>query len=317
MMGMSDLRRDARRLAFAALLLVPSMVCMAQGLPIRDQQAYNPYLDRANKPQPTPLAQRLVIEVVNNRPVLGLDVPDMSAANGMIGGMTLGIGGVISGMASSASHDPGSPSSRDLARLQEHLGDYDFNAVIEAAIRSRIASPGLSPEPVFVPPSGPPDGQAQMAFAPRALVVYPSYVVDYRFDRLKVVLFVRIVDRRLNGKGRLKTTVSFTRTYGSAFLVRDGSQQENLSRWLAMPPTRLRALLDRSAEEAVDLLVHDFSDAGRREWKRSAQKKSARMRGVVFHGLPIRQDDDRVWVRSGTRLQWLDAYSFADEPVAP
>lgn len=291
------------------MLLAPSMACLSQNLP----QAYNPYVDRANKPQSNPLADRLAIEIVLNRPELGIESPDTSAIAGMMGGLTGGIGGAITGMADSAARSPDSSRSQALARLRDHLGDYDFNGSIEAALRSRIASPGLSPDPVIVsldrPLQGPP-------FAPRALIVYPSYVVDYRFDRLKVVLFVRVVERKLDGKGRMKTAVSFRRTYGSAFLVEDGSQEENLDRWLRMAPAQLHALLNKASEEAVDLLVHDFSTAGRREWKLSAEKKSARLRGVVFNGLPIRKDEARVWVRSGTRLQWLDAFSFA-EPAAP
>ena len=301
--------RAARGLGLAVMLLTPSMACFAQYLP----QAYNPYVDRANKPQPNPLADRLTVEIVLNRPDMGLESPDTSAIAGMMGGLTGGIGGVITAMADDATKGPDSARTQALTRLRDHLGDYDFNETIEAAIRRRIASPGLSADPLVMPLEMPLSGPP---FASNALIIYPSYVVDYRFDRMKVVLFVRVVNRRLDGKGRMKTTVTFRRTYASVFLVNDGSREQNLDRWLAMEPAQLRAKLDRASDEAVELLVHDFSSAGRREWKLSAEKKSARLRGVVFPGLPIRKEDERVWVRSGTRLQWLDAFWFA-EPAAP
>lgn len=307
--AMSMLVQTARGLGFAAMMLAPSMACFAQQLP----QAYNPYVDRANKPQPNPLADRLTVEIVLNRPEMGLESPDTSAIAGMMGGLTGGIGGMITAMADDATREPDSWRTRALTRLRDHLGEYDFNGTIEPAIRRRIASPGLSPDPVIMPLNMPLSGPP---FASNALIIYPSYVVDYRFDRMKVVLFVRVVNRRLDGKGRMKTAVTFRRTYASVLLVSDGSREENLDRWLAMEPARLRGLLDKASDEAIELLVHDFSDAGRREWKLSAEKKSARLRGVVLPGLPIRKDDERVWVRSGTRLQWLDAFSFA-EPASP
>lgn len=66
----------------------------------------------------------------------------------------------------------------------------------------------------------------------------------------------------------------------------------------------------------MDLLVHDVSQDARRESKRSAGKASVRLRGVVVRGLPVREHADRIWLRSGRRLQWLDAASFADAPAA-
>jgi hypothetical protein len=147
-------------------------------------------------------------------------------------------------------------------------------------------------------------------------MIYPSYVIDYRYDRVKVVLFVRVMDRRLNSKGRIVADVSFRRTYSSAFLIEDGSDDENVDRWLSLSTEQLRSLFDRASEQAVDMLVHDFSEAGRREWKRHSEKKSARLRGSVFPGLPIRQDENMVWVRSGTRLQWIEGFEFLEIPKA-
>jgi len=58
-------------------------------------------------------------------------------------------------------------------------------------------------------------------------------------------------------------------------------------------------LLDRGIEQVTDMIVQDFSDAGRLEWDRDNRKQFVRLKDRGFPGLAIRQEADYVWVRNG------------------
>jgi hypothetical protein len=266
-------------------------------------------------PLPLPLAQDLPVEVVLSQQELAIDVPATATAVGAQFGL---IGALIGAGIQNAQVK--SAEAR-VVPLRDQLIAYRFNERLEAALRAKLASDGLSPNPsitVLKTPWDAVDASQNAQTVPlHALVLIPRYAVDSDFNELAVALTAQLVDRKIKPNGKIKTSYQFIRTYTFHFPLEE-SETDNLVRWTSMGSSRLGELLDQGIAQTTDMLVHDFSAAGRAEWEQSGKRQQVMVKGRAYNGLAVRQAPDWAWVRAGKgRMQTLQGYQPLGGQAAP
>lgn len=154
------------------------------------------------------------------------------------------------------------------APLRDRLRDYPFNQNIVAALRSKLAAPGTGSGPVIELLDTP----AQVEAAEQAsrdtmqvMVLAPSYTLDVYSDVLTVTLQANVVERRFKGS-KVKATPVVARAYDYAFTLPADGRREGVDDWLAFDAAALGAILDIGIAQVTDMLVYDFSAAGRAAW---------------------------------------------------
>lgn len=268
----------------------------------------------ANKPQPTPLAERLPVEIVFVHDGLALD---RSVNDTAVPAISFGLFG-FAGLAGSQS---ATNAARERAQsrmgpMAEAMSSYPFETTMEAALRAELSGEGISPDPqISVRNSR--SSVVSPSPSPRILTIYPYYAMNGELTELRVKLFVQIVEREVKDNGaRYRDKARLNRIYSFAFQIEDGSAEEKIERWSAFEAEALRGMLDRGIEHVAEMLAYDFSVAGRREWRMSSLKKSARIKGRLYRGLPVRETPEWVWVRTGTKLQGFEGYQPLDRSSA-
>ena len=247
-------------------------------------------------PLPMPLAPELPVEVVLNQHELAVEVPNTAGAVGMQFGL---IGALVGSAIQNAQVKK---AEERVIALRNALLDYHFNERVEAELRAKLASEGLSPNPVIMAtPWDATDAQQNKQDMPlHAMVIVPHYAIDSGFAAMTVSLNTSIVDRTIKPNGKVKTKILFTRNYTMHLpLAGPISEEENPQRWSGMGAARLGAVLDQAVVQVTDMLVHDFSAAGRAEWAQKIKRETATIKGISYPGRDVRHGDDWVWVRSG------------------
>lgn len=268
------------------------------------------------KPLPMPLADELPVEVVMAQHELEVDVPETASAMGAQFGL---IGALIG---SAVQNSQVKKAEERAVPIRDQLLAYRFNERVEAALRAKLASEGISPRPsikVMQTPWDAADARANTQDMPlHALVIVPRYSVDAAFNTLSVSLNTQLVDRTVKANGKVKTKHLFTRNYAFRFPLQGAVSEENPQRWAGMGPARLAALLDQGVEQATDMLVYDFSTTGRAEWGQKIKRETATVKGVSYPGRAVRQGEGWVWARTGNAMivSTLQGYQPVD-PAAP
>jgi hypothetical protein len=272
------------------------------------------------KPLPMPLAQELAVEVVMGQHELAVDVPATASAMGM----QFGLVGAIIG--SAVQNSQVKKAEERIVPIRDQLLAYRFDERVEAVLRARLASEGLSPNPsinVMQSPWDAADAQRNGQDMPlHAMVLTPRYSMDTGFGTLSVSLMTQVVDRTIKPNGKVKTKYRFTRTYAFRYPLMGAAGEDNPQRWAGMGSQRLAELLDEGITQAVDMLVHDFSPAGRGEWAQKIKRQSTTVKGMSFPGLAVRQTPDWAWVRTGNAmaiatLQGYQPIDFAAASATP
>lgn len=264
------------------------------------------------KPQPMPLGDRLPIEIVLGQQEMGVDVSTTGAAvaGAVVGGL---IGGLISAGIANAQVKA---AEERVVPLRDTMIAYDFSRRVDAELRGKLASEGISMNPEITSMTttwDAIDAQNANRLPSHAMVIYPRYSIDSKFARLRVQLLVQIVDRKVSSKGKVKSKPSFSRLYAFNYDIEDGNLDDNIGQWTSLGGEGMATLVDRGITQTVDMLVHDFSPQGRAEWKRRAAKQqSVKIRGERHSGFPVRETDDYVWVRSGSKTQFFEGFQPID-----
>ena len=265
---------------------------------------------------PTPVAQELPVELVLNQQEMAVEVPQTASAVGMQFGL---IGALIG---SAVQNAQAKKAEARMVPVRDLLVRYRFNERLEAALREKLASDGLSPHPQLSVRQTAWD-QAQANAHPtsmQALVLTPRYAMSYDFQRLGVTLAASLVQRTPKSNGKYKTSVQFSRNYAFEFpLTAPPAQDEDMvQRWVGLGSDGLSRLLDQGIAQTTDMLVHDFSAAGRAQWEQTGKGQYAQAAGQSFPGAEVRKGNGWVWVRSGkgwaqrlTGHQPLDATALA------
>ncbi|MGY1457396.1 MULTISPECIES: hypothetical protein [unclassified Luteimonas] len=254
----------------------------------------------AKQPLPLPLAGELGVELVQEQQELAVDVPDSSGA-----AMQFGLLGALIGSAIESTQVKN--AERRVAELRNLLVDYPFQARMEAALRERLPSEGISPSPVFELRATPwlaADATGTLSEPVERLVLMPRYAMRNDFELMSVALTASFAVREPRANGKIKVRTPFFRRYAFHFPLDDiGLDADgDAGRWLEMGAPRLEAMLDRGIDHVVDMLVYDLSAEGRAEAEAKVKRESARARGLEFNGRGLREGDGWAWVRSGNGI---------------
>ena len=263
---------------------------------------------------PMPVATDLPVELIENQNELAISVPDTAAAVGMQFGL---IGALIGAgiQNSQAKH-----AEEAVVPLRDLLIHYNFNERLEQALRAKLASEGISPNPtlnVMKTPWDAVDAEQAKTVPPLALVLVPHYSVDSNFSQLIVQVTAQVARREVKSNGKIKTRYDFSRIYSYRFPMlgaddNDGDKSAPVQRWARMGEAGLSQLLDEGIAQVTDMLVYDFSSQGRAEWSQPA-KGEVTLGDETYDGKPIRQGQGWAWVRTGKKwAQSLQGYHPVD-----
>ena len=270
----------------------------------------------AKQPLPLPLAGELEVELVQEQQELAVDVPDSSAA-----AMQFGLLGALIG--SGIENAQVKNAERRVAELRNLLIDYPFQARMEARLRERLPSEGISPSPVIELRATPwlaADAAGTLSAPQERLVLVPRYAMRNDFESMSVGLAASLVVREPRANGKVKVRAPFSRRYAFHFPLDDigVDADADAARWLEMGAPRLEAMLDRGVDHVVDMLVYDLSPEGRAEAETKVRRGFAQARGLEFGGRGLREGDGWVWVRSvnGAAQAVLGYEPIGDAPSA-
>lgn len=245
---------------------------------------------------PMPVAQELQVEMIESQQEIGVVVPATATAVGMQFGL---IGALIGSAVQNAQVKN---AEEKIIPLRNAMVDYRFNQKMEAALRAKLASDGISPSPVLtVMPTTweAHDAQQSARLPPHAMVLTPGYVMDSDFSQLTVSLRVSVVDRTVKSNGKIKAVPRFGRLYSFQYPLQGVRSEDEVQDWIKFESAGLARLLDQGIEQVTDMLVYDFSAEGRAMWESKPKKESAVVNGTVYAGLPVRQGEGWAWVRNG------------------
>ena len=252
---------------------------------------------------PAPIASDLPVELILNQHEIAIDVPTTASAVGMQFGL---IGAIIG---SAVQNAQAKKAEERVVPLRDMLVEYRFNERMEAAIRAKLASEGLSPNPQLTVRQTPWDAVEANAQpeAMQALVIVPRYAMSYELQQLTVALTVSLIERTRKSNGKYKAKSLFSRNYSFDFpmTTASGQGEQAVMQWRTLGTAGMSRLLDQGIDQVTDMLVHDFSPAGRAEWSLTGKGQVATVAGRGYPGQQVRQGDGWVWVRSGKG--WMHA----------
>ena len=250
-----------------------------------------------------PVAEQLPVEIVLAQQELDIDVPATGAVAGAaVGGL---LGALIGTAIDKAAVSNGEERA---AELRNQLVDYPFNQRIEAALREKLPSEGLSPQPQISVCSALAASSTQfpaigcsVAPATGVLVIVPRYAIDAKFENLVVQMHAHFIDRETKSNGKPKVRNRFSYAYHFNFPIdpiADEKPEQTAVRWSALGSAPLATLLDTGVTQVTDMLAYDFSAEGRAE-RATPKRGSTAFNGRVFNGQQVRTGKDWVWSRMG------------------
>jgi hypothetical protein len=251
------------------------------------------------KPLPMPLAEQLPVEIVLSQQEMGVEVPDNSAVAAQFGLIGALIGAAIQ-------TTQVANAEKRIVDIRNLMIDYRFNDKMEAALRAKLATPGISPDPQITVMPTPWDAAkaVQANEQPRqgVMVIVPRYVMYNNFELMRINLTVMIVDRTLKSNGKLKEKIRVYKNYVYNFpmtRIAGSGAEEDAARWEALGKDGLAALLDTGIEQVTDIVAYDFSEQGRADALVKLAKEKVSIAGFDYNGRKVRGTDEYVWVRSG------------------
>lgn len=261
----------------------------------------------AREPQvPTPLSPQLQVELIESQDELAVVVPQGATAVGMQFGL---IGALVG--AGIQDHQAKSAEAKAIP-LRDLLVEYRFNERLEAALRARLASEGLSPDPTLTVRKSvweAVDAEDAGSVPLEALVLTTAYSMDYTFGQLSVTLTAQHAKRKIKSNGRIKTNYDFFRNYGYHFPMRQGGLRVKDGNWTSLGKDRLVACMDEAIDQLVDMLAYDFSPQGRALWhEKVGEKEFAWVDGLAFPGRQVRSGPHRTWAIVGRKWTSLQGY---------
>lgn len=262
----------------------------------------------ARKPvaPPSPVSPQLDVELVLSQNEVGVEVPATASQVGMQFGL-------IGALVGTAIQDQQAKNAEArIVPVRNLLVEYDFNQRVESALRDRLASPGLSPDPrlrVSNAPDSTPEVAGGRPVTAEVLILIPRWAMDYDFGALTVYLQANLIERQTKPNGKVKVAVKFARSYSYSFPMHSGARGERDRKWAELGSDRLTALVDEAVVQLGDMLAFDFSNEGRATWQaKIGDKEFVRVNDVGFPGRSLRQAPDWAWVRVGKGWPMIKGY---------
>lgn len=261
-------------------------------------------------PLPLPLAEQLPVEVQITQHEMAVDVPDYATGMGLQFGL---VGALMGAMAENSQSKKGEIA---VLPVRNMLVNYDFQQRLVDALQAGLPGSGIATQPVVTVANLPWEARGDLQnMPPRALVIRPRYALDETMSALYVKLQVTLEDRVVRN-GTVKTKVAFTRpyTFRSTLAAPVWGQT---TPWTAMGAERIALLMDQSVDQAVAILLYDFSAEGRQQWTQKVKGRTD-IAGRYVPGRAERRNGDAVWVRAGNkRVQALTAYQTLRSGQSP
>jgi hypothetical protein len=245
---------------------------------------------------PMPLAEQLQVEVIESQQEIAVVVPATAQAVGMQFGL---IGALIG---SAVQNSQVKKAEESVVPLRDLLVAYPFNQKMQESLKAKLASEGISLQPVVtVMPTvwEAHDAQQSAQLPPHALVLRPSFNVDNQYQQLNVSVMAQLVDRTVKSNGKIKVVPRFTRMYTYQFPMQGARSEDPLQDWLALGTAGLTQVLDRGIQQATDMLVNDFTAESRAAWNAKVKPQSVGVLGNLYSGVPVREGEGWAWVRQG------------------
>lgn len=258
------------------------------------------------QPLPYPIEQNLPVVVILNQQEMQVDVPDSSAVGSQFGLL----GALISAAADSAATKN---AEARIAAIRNLMVDYHFNQKFEEAIRTSLATPGISNNPQITIARS--TGEIANSIAkPRPaevltnLQITPRYSISNNFETVSLTMTVQYLSSILKPNGKVKQNIVFSRIYKFNIPmdpIKGSLAEEDSNRWAALGSEQLIMLADQSIKQVTDMLAFDFSTEGRALSAQSNKGLNVTFKGKTYPGRVLRQTDDFIWVQSGKN--WLQA----------
>lgn len=286
-------------------MIMLKRLCLALGLSVLSAPAL-----AKDAELPMPLGDQLPVEILLTQHEIAVDVPEYSA--GLAGQFGV-VGALLGSMIENSESKKGENA---VLPLRNMMVDYDFQQRLASALQAGLPDSGIATRPVVSISNLPWEGRADLqAMPPRALVIRPRYALDQTMSAMYVTLQVTLEDREAR-RGAVKRKIAFTRPYTFRTTLSNAVPMQT-GPWTGLGAERLRQLMDQSVDQAVAILLYDFSAEGRQQW---AQKVKGRteIAGRNVPGRVERRNADAIWVRAGNRqMQNLTAYQTVRPGPAP
>lgn len=259
---------------------------------------------------PMPLAEQLPVEVQLTQHELAVDVPDYSSGMATQFGL---VGVLIGSMVENSQSKKGEDA---LLPVRNLMVDYTFEQRLVTALQAGLPGSGIAGQPVVNVSHLPWEGRSDLqSMPPRALVIRPRYALDETMSTMYVKLQVTLEDRQVRN-GAVKTKVAFTRPYTFRSTLANATPGQT-GPWTALGAERVGQLMDQSVDQAVAIMLYDFSAEGRQQWTQKVKGRTE-VSGRFVPGRVERRTPDAVWVRAGNkRMQNLTAYQTLRPGHAP
>ena len=243
---------------------------------------------------PKPIAPQLPIEVVQGQQEVAIDVPTTATNVGVQFGL---IGALIG---SAVQNSQAKSAEERVTPVRDSLIGYDFNTRMEQALRAKLATADISPDPqinVLTSAAVAERLEKRQEQPTQALVLVPRYAFDYEMTMLTVNLVATLENRERKSSGKYKYKTQFRHTYAFSFPI--AKSDKTAAPWVALGRDGLATLLDQGIAQVSEMVAYDFSDKGRSEWDRDNRKQFVRLKDRGFPGSGVRQEADYVWARVG------------------
>ncbi|WP_254458709.1 hypothetical protein [Xanthomonas sacchari] len=259
---------------------------------------------------PLPLAPDMPVEVELTQQELAIDV----SSTAMQMGMQFGLVGALIGTAVQNSQNKNAEAA--VLPLRNMMVGYDFETPLMGSLQRRLPGSGIADRPVLTIVHAPWQARQDLDAMPKhVLVIRPRYAMGDAMGTAYVLLNVAIEDREIKN-GKVKTRFLFSRPYAVRSSFQFPTPGESKP-WLELGAARMGGLIDQSIDQAVAMMVYDFSAEGRQQWGQKIKGKSD-IAGHSVSGRIERRYGGVVWVRAGNpRFQAITGYQSLRSDYQP
>lgn len=249
---------------------------------------------------PNPVASALDVEIVLNQQEIEVNVVSTAPVAGQFGLLGALVGAAIDTANAKA-------AEARVVDIRNMLVDFNFNQAVEDAIKTAVATPGISPAPKVAVRKTAWDAVAEQGYPaggqPQTVLrLTPRYAIASNFESITVSMQALYVERTVKDSGKIKESSIFSRNYSFELPLevrQNSGADEDADRWVAIGKDGLAALLNQGVKQVSDMLAYDFSTEGRALAMQASSGKKTEFKGKQYKGTVLRETPDFIWVANG------------------